>query len=86
MSCTPEFRNTTRPTGREYPWSDKRSFSETQDTGMLLHVLHNIWRQVPNLKPLRVGIALTGLADQTEHQPDLFDKPRTQDSCTRSMP
>jgi hypothetical protein len=25
---------------------------------------------------LRVGVALTGLADQTEHQPDLFDKPK----------
>jgi len=57
-------------------WSDKRSFSETQDTGVLLHVLHDIWRRVPNLKPLRVGVALTGLADQTEHQPDLFDKPK----------
>jgi hypothetical protein len=57
-------------------WSDKRSFSETQDTGMLLHVLQDIWRQVPNLKPLRVGVALTGLAAQAEHQPDLFDKPR----------
>ena len=57
-------------------WTDKRSFSETQDTGMLLHVLQDIWQQVPNLKPLRVGVALTGLAAKEEHQPDLFDKPR----------
>ena len=55
---------------------DKRSFSETQDTGMLLHVLQEIWQQVPKLKPLRVGVALTGLAAQEEHQPDLFAKPR----------
>ena len=31
---------------------------------MLLHVLQDIWQQVPNLKPLRVGVALTGLAAQ----------------------
>ena len=57
-------------------WTDKRSFSETQDTGMLLHVLQDIWEQVPDLKPLRVGVALTGLAAKEEHQPDLFDKPK----------
>ena len=43
---------------------------------MLLHVLRDIWEQVPDLKPLRVGVALTGLADKDEHQPDLFAKPR----------
>jgi DNA polymerase-4 len=57
-------------------WTDKRSFSEAQDTGMLLHVLQDIWEQVPNLKPLRIGVALTGLVAKEEHQPDLFDKPR----------
>ncbi len=57
-------------------WTGKRSFSETQDTGMLLHVLQDIWEQVPDLKPLRVGVALMGLAAREAHQPDLFDKPR----------
>ena len=57
-------------------WSDKRSFSETQDTGMLLHVLQDIWQRVPNLKPLRVGVALTGVTPHDEHQPDLFTKPK----------
>ena len=57
-------------------WTDKRSFSETQDTSVLLHVLQDIWQLVPNLKPLRVGVALTGLAAQEAHQPDLFEKPR----------
>src|SRR5262249_44169069 len=38
-------------------WSENRSFSETQDTGMLLHVLQDIWQQVPHLKPLRIGVA-----------------------------
>jgi hypothetical protein len=57
-------------------WSDKRSFSETHDTGVLLHVLQDVWEQVPHLKPLRVGVALTGLTANEEHQPDLFDKPK----------
>jgi DNA polymerase IV len=66
-----------KPLGRDREsWTDKRSFAETQDTGMLLHVLQDIWQKVPNLKPLRVGIALTGLAAQEKHQPDLFDKPK----------
>jgi DNA polymerase-4 len=63
--------------GREgEPWSGKRSFAETQDTRTLLHALQDIWEQVPNKKPLRVGIALSGLAKQEAHQPDLFDKPQ----------
>jgi DNA polymerase-4 len=63
--------------GREgEPWSGKRSFTETQDTRALLHVLQDIWEQVPNKKPLRVGIALSGLAEKDAHQADLFDKPQ----------
>ena len=57
-------------------WIEKRSFSVTQDTGLLLHVLQDLWKKVPNLNPLRVGVALTGLAAQEAHQVDLFDKPR----------
>jgi len=57
-------------------WTGKRNFSETQDTGVLLHVLQDIWQQAPKLKPLRVGVALTGLAANEAHQPDLFDRPR----------
>jgi hypothetical protein len=30
---------------------------------------------VPDLKPLRVGVTLSGLAQEEAHQPDLFDKP-----------
>ena len=66
-----------KPLGRDRnSWSDKRTFSETHDTGMLLRVLQDIWEGVPSLKPLRVGVALTGLAAQEKHQPDLFDKPK----------
>jgi DNA polymerase IV len=66
-----------KPLGRDRDsWSDRRSFAETQDTGVLLHVLQDVWQQVPDVKPLRVGVALTGLADEERHQPDLFDKPK----------
>ena len=57
-------------------WTGTRSFSETQDTGVLLGVLQEIWPEVPDLKPLRVGVALSKLARKEAHQPDLFDKPR----------
>jgi len=56
-------------------WTGTRSLSETQDTGVLLGVLQEIWPEVPDLKPLRVGITLSGLAPEQAHQPDLFDKP-----------
>ena len=57
-------------------WSATRSFSETQDTAVLLRVLQEIWHEVPDLKPLRIGVALSNLALKEAHQPDLFDKPR----------
>jgi Domain of unknown function (DUF4113) len=53
-------------------WTAKRGFSETQDTGVLLRALE---RKVPNRTPLRIGVALSGLAAEQAHQPDLFDKP-----------
>jgi DNA polymerase IV len=56
-------------------WTASRSFSETQDTGVLLPILQKIWREVPDLTPLRIGVALSGLAPEQAHQPDLFDKP-----------
>jgi impB/mucB/samB family C-terminal domain len=35
-----------KPLGRDREsWTDKRSFSETQDTRMLLHVLQDIWQR-----------------------------------------
>ena len=42
---------------------------------VLLHVLQEIWDEVPDLKPLRIGVALSSLALKQAHQPDLFDKP-----------
>ena len=38
--------------------------------------MQEIWPEVPELKPLRIGVALSNLALKEAHQPDLFDKPR----------
>jgi DNA polymerase IV len=56
-------------------WTAMRSFSETQDTAVLLRALQEIWPEVPDLKPLRIGVALSGLVLEQAHQHDLFDKP-----------
>ena len=56
-------------------WTASRSFAETQDTAVLLHILQGIWDEVPDLKPLRIGVALSSLASEQAHQPDLFDNP-----------
>ena len=42
---------------------------------LLAKLASNIWPEVPDLKPLRVGITLSGLAPEQAHPPDLFDKP-----------
>jgi DNA polymerase-4 len=56
-------------------WALEQDFMETQDTGLLLRVLNQLWDEMPNQRPLRVGITLSGLVEATAHQPDLFDKP-----------
>jgi hypothetical protein len=38
--------------------------------------LQEVWNEVPDLKPLRIGVVLSSLASEQAHQPDLFDKPR----------
>ncbi|MDQ5979680.1 MAG: polymerase [Verrucomicrobiota bacterium] len=58
-------------------WSDEIRLSETQDTLRLTHALNDLWAKRPakfaRLKPLRVGIHLTGLIDLKLHTPDLFE-------------
>ena len=56
-------------------WIGKRTFYETQDTGVLLDILQEVWDEVPDLKPLRVCVVLSRLALEQAHQPDLFNKP-----------
>ncbi len=66
----------------ETRWSDELRLSETQDTLRLTHALNELWAKRPaqfaRLKPLRVGIHLTGLIDLKLHTPDLFEGPTEQ--------
>lgn len=58
-------------------WSDELRLGETQDTLRLTHALNELWAKRParaaRLRPLRVGLHLTGLIDLKLHTPDLFE-------------
>jgi len=62
-------------------WSRETSFSETQDSQLLLRLLHEIWQEYPRQRPLRVGVTLHGLVSAKAHQGDLFEKPKPQQLC-----
>jgi DNA polymerase-4 len=55
---------------------DEARFAETQETGFLLGVLHDLWARLPACTPFRVGVTLAGLTPAADHQPDLFERPR----------
>jgi DNA polymerase-4 len=63
-------------------WSDEIQLTETQDTLRLTHALNELWRRRPEkfnrLKPLRLGVHLTGLIDLKLHTPDLFEEKTEQ--------
>ena len=59
-------------------WIDSRSFNEAQDNLTLSHALLDVWKNVPKLKPLRVGVSLSDLVPANEHQQDLFEKPEKE--------
>jgi DNA polymerase-4 len=66
--------------GDEESFYDEIGFQETWDTNFLLARLENLWARVPKvgaggrrtLKPLFVGVVLSGLVPADAHQPDLF--------------
>jgi DNA polymerase-4 len=59
-------------------WSEELQLTETQDTLRLTHALNDLWGKLPakfaRLKPLRIGVHLTGLIDLKLHTPDLFEE------------
>jgi DNA polymerase-4 len=57
-------------------YAEEVTFQETQDTSLLLSAMMKLWAQMPDIKPLRVGVTVCGLATQEAHQPDLFATPR----------
>lgn len=70
------FRRSTRNPSSIY-WEDSIRLSETQDTLELLHALDTLWKQAPRgLKPMRVGVALSGIVEEQHHQPAFFDDPK----------
>ena len=56
--------------------STTAAFNEAQDDPTLNRALLDIWKNVPTLKPLRVGVSLSDLVPANEHQQDLFDRPQ----------
>jgi DNA polymerase IV len=48
-------------------------FSEARDTPFLLERLTDLWKAVPPMKPLRVGVTLSDLVPAASYQPDLFE-------------
>jgi DNA polymerase-4 len=58
---------------------EETKFSETQDTNVLLRHLMNLWPHVPHMTPLRVGVTLADLVENTKHQLDLFEKRQNAD-------
>ena len=59
-------------------WNET-GFHETQDTDFLLARLTQLWKEVPRIKPIKVGVVLFGLVPVAQHQPDLFaDNSRRQ--------
>ena len=56
-------------------WWDETSFHATRDTGFLLARLDELWRRVPQTKPLSVGVVLLDLVPADRHQPDLSRPP-----------
>lgn len=65
-------------------WSAHNNFNETRDTNKLSQILYAHWRDTPPLKPLRVGVTLTGLVQEKNHQMDLFDTPKN-DALTNAV-
>jgi DNA polymerase IV len=64
--------------------ADECRFKETQDTQYLLGQLMRLWHEVPEFKPLRIGIELGDLRPAAHHQADLFDRPKAPD-LTRAV-
>lgn len=65
-------------------WVAERKFSETQDTVALMRIFSVLQKEIPPLKPLRVGVTLADLAPAAQHQPDLF-APRLEGSLAQAV-
>lgn len=64
------------PTKRK--WYRKIKCFETNDSLLLLEHLERLWREMPGGTILRVGVALSNLAQAAYHQPGLFEDPKRE--------
>ena len=65
-------------------WTAETAFHETFDTAFLLRRVESMAARMPPGRPLRVGIAVSGLVAVESHQPDLFAQPQRQE-LTRAL-
>lgn len=54
-------------------WHRRAKCFETRDSLQLIEELERMWREVPERAILRVGIALSGLVPEQQHQMSLFE-------------
>lgn len=59
-------------------WHAKAKCFETQDSLQLIEELDRLWSTAPKRAMLRVGIALSGLIEATQHQLNLFEDTRRE--------
>ncbi len=70
-------------------WSMEARFRPCQDTLSLLEALQGCWRQAPNApehqKPFFVGVTLSRLIPESEHQSGLFEEPGNRNQLSATM-
>lgn len=64
-----------RGIGTSY-WEKKVKFLETQDTGIFLKELTNLWEQSPKQNIFKISIVLSSLVPAQKHQLSFFEDPR----------
>jgi DNA polymerase-4 len=70
--------------GETPSWENQCRMEETQDTLFLLHALEELWRSLPKGKPFQVGVTLSNLVPEGQHQLSLFQDPR-HDALTKTL-
>ena len=60
----------------ERSWHAKAKLFETQDSLTIIEEVTKLWQDAPRRSVLRVGVALTGLVEASNHQLSLFEDAR----------
>jgi DNA polymerase-4 len=73
----PALPSTWQSGGPTY-WEKSTKLPETQDTMTFMNMFSLMWEQVPPGKPLRVGVVLSDLIREDQHQYSLFENPKRE--------